>query len=196
MTSFSALEHDLDGEQAAPIGVSPLRLDVLGPQGETLRSLDLTEPVLTIGQASGNQLVLDAEGVSRYHMRLSRDGARVMVADLGGRTGTTLNDQRLVPHTETPMAPGGFLRVGPFRLRLSDPAAARAATTAVVAPDAVHSAIVLSIAGGRETLELTPGQPAVVVFMLTNNGDAPDAAVLSAEGIPPEWMRLPEGAVR
>lgn len=192
--SFSALEHDLEGDGPAPRGDSPPRLDVLGPQGETLRSLDLTAPVLTVGQAPGNQLVLDADGVSRYHMRIAQAGGRVTVTDLGGRGGTLLNEQRLPPHVETPMPPGASLRAGPFRMRLSDPHVG-GASAALAAPDVAAGSLALAIAGGRETLELTPGQPTVVVLTLANNGAAPDSATLAVEGIPAEWVRLPEGLV-
>ncbi|NTV63616.1 MAG: FHA domain-containing protein, partial [Oscillochloris sp.] len=192
--SLSPLETDLDGGEFVPESANPLRLDVLGPQGETLRSVDLNQAVLTIGQAPGNQLMLEADGVSRYHLRIANDGKRVSVTDLGGRSGTLLNEQRLTPHSEAAMAPGAILRVGPFRLRLSEVRSASTATT-TVAQHVVHGALALALAGGRETLEITPGQATVVVLVLTNNGDTPENATLAVEGIPADWVRLPEAAL-
>ena len=37
---------------------------------------------------------------------------------------------------------------------------------------------------GRETLELTPGQAALVMLVLTNHSDKLETALLSVEGLP------------
>lgn len=194
--SFSALEHEFHGgDDGSGAGQSPPRLDVLGPQGETLRSLELSDGVLTVGQAPGNQLVLEAEGVGRYHLRLNCAAARASVTDLGARGGTLLDDQPLAPNLETPFPGGATLRVGPFRLRLVQPQAAPG-TSAAAAPNAISAGnLALAIAGGRETLEITPGQATVVALLLTNSGDEAASVLLALDGIPPQWVRLPEQAV-
>ena len=59
MTALSALEASLDGGDAfANAEPDARRIDVLGSQGETIRTLDLSQGVITVGQAAGNQLVL------------------------------------------------------------------------------------------------------------------------------------------
>src|SRR4051812_28072331 len=96
MTAFSALEASLGGVDArATAAAETLRIDVFGAQGETLQTIDLGQGSVTIGQAPGNQIVLEGAGVGRYHLRIMRDGARVTVVDLGSRTGTMLGEQRL-----------------------------------------------------------------------------------------------------
>ncbi|MEP7190953.1 MAG: FHA domain-containing protein, partial [Roseiflexaceae bacterium] len=75
MTAISALEASLDGgDSFANPEPDARRIEVLGPQGETIRTLDLAQGIVTVGQAVGNQLVLAGEGVARYHLRITCDG--------------------------------------------------------------------------------------------------------------------------
>src|SRR3954470_6601846 len=119
MTAISALEASLDGGSSfANAEPEPRRIEVLGPQGETIRTLDLARDVITVGQATGNQLVLAGEGIGRYHLRIGCAGTRVAVTDLGSRAGTLLNEQRLPAQMEQEWKAGDVLRLGSFRLRL------------------------------------------------------------------------------
>src|SRR5690348_9004071 len=118
MTAISALEASLDGDSFVAPEHGARRIEVLGPQGETIRTLDLAQGVVTVGQAAGNQLVLAGEGIGRYHLRIVCDDARVAVTDLGSRSGTLLNDQRLPAQVEQEWKAGDVLRLGTFRLRL------------------------------------------------------------------------------
>src|SRR5438552_624213 len=113
MTALSALEASLDdGDSRAHAEPDARRIDVLGPQGETIRTLDLARSGLTVGQAAGNQLVLAGEGVGRYHLRITSDGARVAVTDLGSRSGTLLDERRLPAQVEQNWLSGEVLRLG------------------------------------------------------------------------------------
>src|SRR6476619_2869693 len=117
MTAISALEASLDGGSSfASAEPEARRIEVLGPQGETIRTLELAQDVLTVGQASGNQLVLAGEGIGRYHLRIGCDGTRVAVTDLGSRAGTLLNEQRLTAQLEQEWQAGDVLRLGAYRL--------------------------------------------------------------------------------
>lgn len=50
---------------------------------------------LMIGKATGNDILLDEEGVSRYHARLSIDGTELVLEDLGSTNGTYVNSKRV-----------------------------------------------------------------------------------------------------
>ncbi|RRR66882.1 MAG: FHA domain-containing protein [Candidatus Viridilinea halotolerans] len=193
MTTDFAFDGD---ESAAGGGAAPLRLDVLGPQGETLRSVTLPEGVLTVGAAGGNQLVLEGEGVGRYHLRLSLAGSELTVTDLGTRGGTQLNDQPLPPQMAIPVPAGATLRLGPFRLRLGQTQQkSQTATTTALPTENVSSDLSLAIADGRETLEITPGQMTVAVLTLSNRGDQDAQVRLAVEGVPEVWLNLPDAPV-
>ncbi|MCB0346410.1 MAG: Flp pilus assembly complex ATPase component TadA [Bdellovibrionales bacterium] len=50
---------------------------------------------LMIGKASGNDICIEAEGVSRYHARLSVEDGAVVVEDLGSTNGTYVNSEQV-----------------------------------------------------------------------------------------------------
>jgi hypothetical protein len=58
-------------------------------QGE--RTFDLTEPVIRLGRALDNDLIIEDRMVSRYHARLRRRYGRYILEDLGSSGGTTVN---------------------------------------------------------------------------------------------------------
>jgi phage tail-like protein len=74
-----------------------------------------------IGRDAGCDLSLDAEGVAATHARIVLTPGVCLVTDLGGTTGTYLNQVRLQPNTPTPLRDGDTLRVGPYALRLQLP---------------------------------------------------------------------------
>lgn len=57
-------------------------------------------------------------GVSRQHCRLSRQGNRLVVTDLGSTNGTYLNGRLLQPHRETPLADGDRLILGTLHMNI------------------------------------------------------------------------------
>lgn len=72
-----------------------------------------------IDPVSGRSTVIDLEasgglekGVSRCHARLSKQGAELVIEDLGSRNGTYLNAQRLLPFTPQIVQDGDYLHLG------------------------------------------------------------------------------------
>ncbi len=78
--------------------------------------LSSASPVLSIGRAADQSIVLEDGAVSRNHARLSLDGADAFVEDLGSRHGTLLNGTRIEARTK--VAAGDVLRLGQLELRL------------------------------------------------------------------------------
>jgi diguanylate cyclase (GGDEF)-like protein len=62
-----------------------------------------------IGRSPRSDLCIDQASISRHHARITWDGERHHVADLGSTNGTHIND---VPVSVAPLADGDFLRVG------------------------------------------------------------------------------------
>jgi hypothetical protein len=65
---------------------------------------------LLVGRAGYADLRIDAAGVSREHAKLKVEGTNLLIRDLGGRNGTTVNDQ---PVEEARLRPGDSLGFGP-----------------------------------------------------------------------------------
>ncbi len=66
-------------------------------------------------------------GVSRRHVKLTRQSATIMVQDLGSVNGTFLNGQKLLPYQPRVLRNEDELRLGHMTLRVSFMRAPRAA---------------------------------------------------------------------
>jgi len=102
------------GQHGLPIRT--LRVDVLdGPDAG--RSHLATEDKLAIGTAIDNDLMLEDDSVSRYHVELSRGRAGVRVVDCGSTNGTQVLG---ITITAGEVPAGSLLSLGRTRLRVSD----------------------------------------------------------------------------
>ncbi len=62
------------------------------------RVIEVPEGGLTIGRAVENDVVLDDDGVSRYHARFLYDNGSLWLQDAGSRNGVFVNDARVTGH--------------------------------------------------------------------------------------------------
>jgi pSer/pThr/pTyr-binding forkhead associated (FHA) protein len=88
------------------------------------------EAPVEIGRETGGPLQLDDRQVSRRHARVTPEGRRAVVEDLGSTNGTFVNDQPI--HTRHEVVPGDRVRVGLTVLEL------RTAEQVAERPFAVH----------------------------------------------------------
>ena len=80
-------------------------------QSELGRRYLLDKPVLTIGRASDNDIVLSSDAVSRRHGKLYQRASQVFAVDLNSTNGTFINDEgRLLE--ERRLKCGDLLRIG------------------------------------------------------------------------------------
>ena len=103
-------------------------VEVWGPGGRELRALDSER--LTFGTLESNDVVVDAEGVSRVHAVFERFGDTWCVRDLGSRNGTFVNGGRIVG--ERALHSGDEVVLGRLRLLFRGPG--RGKQTAAIAP--------------------------------------------------------------
>jgi two-component system, cell cycle response regulator len=71
----------------------------------------ITASEVVIGRATGADLRIDDEGVSRFHCRLRQTPDGVIVEDLSSRNGTFCNGERVTPHMR-PLVDGDRLQIG------------------------------------------------------------------------------------
>jgi serine/threonine protein kinase len=187
-------------------GTSPVpRVHVLDENGETQRVVELTGDGLTLGRLPDNDVVLAADAVSRHHLRVDWDGSEVTVTDLGSSNGTVVDGARLTPNAVRPWTGQEVLQVGPFWLRVEEPAAGpelltmESPRTGVqpppgVAPPAPGPAPAgdrtgrIGVVLDHEAMTLTPGQPAVARVTLANLGSTVDHLAVTVEGVPESWV--------
>jgi pSer/pThr/pTyr-binding forkhead associated (FHA) protein len=79
----------------------------------------LRDAVTTLGRAVENDVVIAAKRVSREHARLTRQGWRVVLEDLGSTNGTFLNGARVVAPVQ--LRDGDRIELGGVALTFHDP---------------------------------------------------------------------------
>lgn len=94
--------------------------------GQILPLGDRTE--FTLGRVSEAQPIMPdidltpyqayANGVSRLHAVLKREGRRVFVMDLGSSNGTYLNGKRLAPNIDQTLNHGDMLALGKLKIQI------------------------------------------------------------------------------
>lgn len=72
--------------------------------------LKLDGPRFGLGRHPDNQACIDDDGISRFHARISVDGAKYWVEDLGSSNGTYINGRRI---TSCELNNGDTLNLGP-----------------------------------------------------------------------------------
>jgi hypothetical protein len=70
---------------------------------------DLGGPLISIGRASDNDVIVDDPLVSRHHCQLKLQHGAYSFADLGSRNGSFVNGQ---PVNEVALGPGDLIRIG------------------------------------------------------------------------------------
>jgi FHA domain len=93
-------------------------VEVWGPGGRELRTLDSGR--MTVGTLESNDVIVDADGVSRVHAALERFGDTWCVRDLGSRNGTFVNGGRVIG--EQVLHSGDEIVLGRLRLLFHGPA--------------------------------------------------------------------------
>jgi FHA domain-containing protein len=105
-------------------------VEVWARSGRELRALDSER--VTVGSLESNDLVVDADGVSRVHAVFERFGDAWCVRDLGSRNGTFVNGGRIIG--EHALHSGDEILLGRLRLLFRGPATAGAETAAIAQP--------------------------------------------------------------
>jgi hypothetical protein len=102
-------------------------VEVWGRSGRELRALESER--VTVGTLESNDVVVDAEGVSRVHAVFERFGDAWCVRDLGSRNGTFVNGGRIIG--ERALHSGDEVVLGRLRLLFRGPG--RGKETAAIA---------------------------------------------------------------
>ena len=124
-----------------------------GPQkGERLL---VKVPVVNIGRADYNDLVLNDESVSSQHAKLTRREGIWILTDVGSTNGTMVDGERL--DGDVPLAPGCFVRFGDIQL-VFEPTDDDAGVNAPKATRAIQ-AVKLPLPPKQETPAPPPAAP-------------------------------------
>jgi serine/threonine protein kinase len=164
-------------ERIGPHGVP--RFDVADERGVVVSRGYLRSSGATIGSAADNVIVLESRDVSPHHARIDWDGVRITITDLGSRTSTFLNDERLLPQIPQEWTRGQQVRIGPYWIRVQMPQL----------EDERAPVIDIVVEHSKRNLTLTPGKPEECRVTIANLKTIVDHLTLSVAGLDPEWVR-------
>ncbi|MFV9503859.1 MAG: protein kinase domain-containing protein [Oscillochloridaceae bacterium umkhey_bin13] len=198
---------------SAPISATPAPLiQVLGSQGTLLRTADLAAGGLTIGRAPERDLYLDDPQIGPEHLRLTWDGQRILITDLGSASGTFLGGARLPSGVAIPWDGRVPLRVGPFTLQTPPMGEAAPVDDGLLSgllsmapkiteplappPPAPAADMRIELRLDQAHLTLNPGSTTMVNVRLLNLGRDPAEVTLSIEGVPGNWLRESQTSLR
>lgn len=159
------------------------RISVVDATGQVLSVRELTPSGLTVGREEDNSIILEADTVSRHHMRLEYDGQEVRLLDMSTNGSFLIgggNENTRLPSQKSTVWPWrSIVQIAPYWLRLEQPSTMSAPSRLVISLE-------------KERVELVPGQPTTVRVTVANLGRLVDHLYFEVEGIPEEWVRVPE----
>lgn len=177
------------------------RLDVYWPD-RPAESFQLDQPSIAIGRSSGNDIMLDATSVSRYHISISQENGQVIVRDLESVNGTYLDGKKMNANQPYVLRGGEEIQIGDLMLIFQPlqtdiptvPTSAEELTTQQITIEGLPfrlevEPIIMPVAPGAHT------QNAVTIY---NLGKENERYTVEVEGIPREWVRVdrPELEIR
>ncbi len=95
---------------------------VEGDNADASLLLEQTNHRYVLGRSAVADLVLKDTNASRRHVEVWRQGAHVMLRDLGSKNGSKLDSSYLMPDKEIAWPEGAILGIGAERIALQDPA--------------------------------------------------------------------------
>lgn len=87
--------------------------------------------MITIGRAPNNDVVIDGQGVSKFHAYVLQAQGQVQLVDAGSSFGTSVGGEKLKPREERrPLSGGDVVTIGALALTFHTPATLHAALRA------------------------------------------------------------------
>lgn len=93
-----------------------VRLD----SGNAVREYFLEDSPLCLGSGSQADIVLEDQGISRIHARISKEGEMLFIKDMNSTNGTWVNDRRLTVYELCPVRNGDIIKLAGSRFELFD----------------------------------------------------------------------------
>ncbi len=157
---------------------------------------------ITIGRDPDNDITLADSQVSRHHAQITIAQGKFQITDLNSTNGTWVGDNRLLPGVSEPWRPAQSVRIGNHWLKLqgvsgADAPAEPPAGAATYAPRAIADAAdPIQVTLDPPSQRIRTGVPAVVTVRLLNRQQQVDHLMPSIEGIPAEWVAMPQDPLR
>lgn len=166
------------------------RLEIYWPDGP-VESFTLNKETVAIGRQTGNDLVLDRKGVSRYHVTLRPENGQVMLEDLESVNGVYVDGVRLASGEKRALRGGEEIQIADIRMvvfvfnALEDTVPTEAAQNTAY----LENELVMVHFNGPEMVAV-PGADVKATLLLENLALESQRFKIEIAGVPREWVRL------
>jgi len=117
--ALQLVAHSLKSQGEAPF---PVLTVAQGDSAGTQLVLENTDQRYVLGRSATADLVINDTNASRRHVEVWRQGARVLLRDLGSKNGSKLDSNYVLPDKPVEWRDGSVLGIGAERIELGDPA--------------------------------------------------------------------------
>ncbi|MCL4879718.1 MAG: FHA domain-containing protein [Anaerolineae bacterium] len=166
------------------------RLEIYWPEGP-VESFVLAKEAVAIGRQSGNDLVLDRKGVSRYHVTIRAENNQVVLEDLESVNGVYVDSLRMKPGERRVLRGGEEIQIADVRMvvrvfdSLEDTVPTEAADNIV---DLENEYVMVHFTG--PDMVAVPGADVKAALILENVSNDTQRYRIQIQGVPREWLRL------
>ncbi len=182
--------------------------------GQDPQTVPLEKDNYILGRSGSADVVLNGDGVSRRHARMEKmAGGGWQIVDLGSTNGTYLAETRLLPDVTEVWEEGKAVQIGPFYLRWLGQSAdyAGASPMAGIGASFPPTAMARAPIGGTAVhspsgrlgmviqptnVDVVPGNRADMQVELFNQGTTVDHFSLELEGLPQDWVSIPQDSLQ
>lgn len=173
------------------------RVEIYRPES-LVENFEIKSKITAIGRQTGNDIIVDRNGISRYHAKLTFDNNQMVLEDLDSVNGTYVDGVR-IPGSEPRLLRGGEeIQIGDVRFVYYPPDEESQQDTAKFsAHDTTQhvetESVMLHLAGPDMTV--VPGANVQAALIVENLGGEPDRFRIAVEGVPRDWVRLERNEV-
>lgn len=164
------------------------RLAIFSPDGP-VDHYYIDSDVVAIGRSSGNDLVIDRHGISRYHISLTVREQTTELRDLDSVNGTYVDGLRLKPNEDRTLRGGEEIQIGDCRLIYYPPTDHDMDETVVSQVTSLESQY-LAVEMEGPNIAVTPGTSAPATLTLRNLSTQLLRISIQVDGVPPGWVRI------
>lgn len=166
------------------------RFEIYWPDGP-VESFVLSNEVIAIGRSTGNDLVVDRNGVSRYHAKVTFADQKTELTDLESVNGVYVDGIRVAANDPRPLRGGEEIQIADVRLVYHPPDLAEETRISVLV-DATQQIETekLTVSVVAPEMVVVPGSHVQATLTLENLTDEEHRYQIAVEGVPKEWVRL------
>ncbi len=164
------------------------RLAIFSPDGP-VDQYYIDGDVVAVGRSSGNDLVIDRHGISRYHISLTIHEHTAELRDLDSVNGTYVDGLLLKPNEGRLLRGGEEIQIGDSRLIYYPPGDSKLDDTVVSQVTSLESQH-LAVEMEGPNIAVTPGTSAPATLNLRNTSNQELKIHIDVEGLPRSWVRI------